>query len=246
MNTVLEEFLAATAILSSEAAGTSTANDVSTLSLQDFDLERYPWLQYFGSGIFHFNGTYVRWGGCSISDCAPLSWSSCSLDGCIHVTLNFHLASPDRHWLSSTHYGDIRYLLPPGHDHSQRPMGYPAKGRTFLSYPLIRSILRLVKHSKKMKQEDRPAFHRFILFCLEYTKLLHVPPHQQACIIIDAAGAGFAQLDMELGGFLVDLVYNFYPEFIAIGISYDGLSIWLTRQHIYILSRGFSAVLSPC
>ena len=94
------------------------------------------------------------------------------------------------------------------------------------------SVLHLAKYTK-LKQEERPAFHRFILFYLEYTKLLHVPPYQQAVMIIDASGAGeciaclteasrvipagFAQLDMDLGSFLVELIYNYYPDAVATG-----------------------------
>ena len=81
---------------------------------------------------------------------------------------------------------------------------------------LFFSILHLAKY-KKLSAQERSIFQRFVLFYLEYCQLLQRPPYQQAVVIVDATGAGFAQLDMDIGSFMVDLIYSYYPDAVAIG-----------------------------
>ncbi len=90
-----------------------------------------------------------------------------------------------------------------------------------------------------MPAEEQPEFQRFILFHLEYARLLHRSPYRQSCLVINATDAGFAQLDMEMGKFLTDLIYNYYPDAVAVAYIYN-LS-WMLRSTFSMVT----AVLPP-
>lgn len=86
----------------------------------------------------------------------------------------------------------------------------------------------------------KDALFELLAMHLELARTLYTSPFNKSCLLIfNCAGAGISNLDMEIGTFLLDLLYKYYPD--SIGKVCVHSMPWILRSAWSMVS----AILPP-